>query len=225
MRTQNYLQAIEERGLPCDLNAERLILGSMLLDSEGFMPAVLETLNQADFSTESHRVIFQRSKEQFQDAGRVDRVTLAHELFKCGELESVGGMSYLCSLDDGLPRLPNLDGYLRIVRDSSLKRRAIFAHQKAITEIMLGQGNAAELLARAEASVLEISHQAGEDREFETPEQIILAAGGMDGYLRRRKASGVPTHIPSLNGLLAVSRLAVSTFSRRARVDVRPPSL
>jgi replicative DNA helicase len=132
MRTQNYLQAIEERGLPCDLNSERLILGSMLLDSEGFMPAVLETLNQTDFSTESHRLIFQRSKEQFQNSGRVDRVTLAHALFKGDELESVGGMSYLCSLDDGLPRLPNLDGYLRIVRDSSLKRRAIIArHHRA----------------------------------------------------------------------------------------------
>src|ERR1039457_1394898 len=128
MRTQNYLQAIEERGLPCDLNAERLILGSMLLDSEGFMPAVLDTLNQTDFSTEGHRVMFQRSAELFRGDGRVDRVTLAHELFKFGELESVGGMSYLCSLDDGIPRLPNLDGYPRIVRDASLKRRAVFAH-------------------------------------------------------------------------------------------------
>jgi len=201
MRTQNYLQAIEEQGLPCDINAERLILGSMLLNSEGFMPAALETLNQTDFSTEGHRVIFQRSKELFQHTGRVDRVTLAHELFKFGELESVGGMSYLCTLDDGLPLLPNLDGYLRIVRDASLKRQAIFAHQKSISEIMLGQGDAAELLARAEASVLEVSHQAGEDGEFETPEQIIVAAGGIDGYIRQRRASGVPTHIPSLNAL------------------------
>src|ERR1019366_4203644 len=201
MRTQNYLQAIEERGLPCDLYAERLILGSMLLDSEGFMPAALETLEESDFSTASHRLVFQRSKELFQDTGRVDRVTLAHALRERGELESVDGLAYLCSLDDGLPQLPNLDGYLRIVRDTSLKRRAIFAHQKAISEIMLGPGDAAELLARAEASVLEVSHQAREDGEFETPEQIIVAAGGIDGYLSRRRASGAPTHIPSLNGL------------------------
>jgi replicative DNA helicase len=146
-------------------------------------------------------LIFQRSADLFQDGGRVDRVVLAHVLRERGVLESVEGLSYLCSLDDGLPQLPNLDIHLRIVRDASLKRRAIFAHQKAISEIMLGRGDAEELLARAEASVLEVSHQAAEAGEFETPEQIILAAGGIDGYLRRRRAAGVPTHIPTLNGL------------------------
>jgi replicative DNA helicase len=201
MRTQNYLQPIEERGLPCDVDAERFILGSMLLDSAGFMPAALETLTEDDFSTARHRLIFARSRDLFNDSGRIDRVTLAHTLRERGELESVEGISYLVSLDEGLPRLPNLDGYLRIVRDASLKRRAIFAHQKAINEIMLGQGDADELLARAEASVMEVSHRAGEDGEFETPAQIVLSAGGIDGYLRRRRASGVPTHIPSLNGL------------------------
>jgi replicative DNA helicase len=201
MKTQAYLQPIEERGLPSNPEAERFILGSMLLDSVGFVPAVVDTLKEADFTTEAHRLIFRRTTELFLDAGKADRVTVAHVLREHGELEAVGGLSYLCDLDTGLPRLPNLDGYLRIVREASLKRRAIVAHEKAIGELMLGQGDAAELLARAETSLLEVSREAGEDGEFQTPEEIILAAGGIDGYTRRRRADGVPTHIPTLNAL------------------------
>jgi replicative DNA helicase len=201
MNNQDYLHMVEERGLPCNLDAERLILGSMMLDSEAFMPGVIGTLQELDFSTQGHRLIFRRSLELFERAGKFDRVTLAHMLHERGELESVEGVSYLCSLEDGLPRLPDLDGYFRTVRDCSLKRQAIHAHQKGITEIMHGCSDAAEHLAKIQTLFAEISNKANDDGEFQTPGEVVIAAGGIDSYLQRRRASGTPTHIPSLNGL------------------------
>ena len=58
---------------------------------------------------------------------KIDRITVANELMKFGELEACDGLSYLVSLDDGLPQIPNLDSYIRIVKDKSVLRRIIFA--------------------------------------------------------------------------------------------------
>jgi replicative DNA helicase len=62
--------------------------------------------------------------EMAERGDRVDRVTLANELIKHSQLESVDGLSYLCSLDEGIPHGANVDAYVRIVKEKSLLRRA-----------------------------------------------------------------------------------------------------
>src|SRR5215831_14337421 len=117
-----------EKGLPTNLDAERFVLGSILLDDSVYVQAA-GTLEPDDFSLQKHRLIFRRMGE-LQDRGeRIDRVTVANELMKFNELEACDGLSYLVSLDDGLPQIPNLDAYIRIVKDKSVLRRIIFASQ------------------------------------------------------------------------------------------------
>ena len=70
--------------------------------------------------------------ELYERGERIDRVTVANELMKHRQLESCDGLSYLVSLDDGLPHISNLDSYVRIVRDKSILRRIIFTSQKLI---------------------------------------------------------------------------------------------
>src|SRR3954463_1715704 len=95
-----------EKGLPTNLDAERFVLGSILLDDALYVQAA-GTLEPDDFSLQKHRLIFRRMGE-LQDRGeRIDRVTVANELMKFNELESCDGLSYLFSLDAGLPRMPN----------------------------------------------------------------------------------------------------------------------
>lgn len=119
------------KGLPANLEAERFVLGSILLDDSTFIQTA-GLLEPHDFSLEKHRRIFQRMLDIYQRGQRIDRVTVAEELMKQGQLESVDGISYLVSLDDGLPRIANLESYVRIVRDKSLLRRIIFSSQKLI---------------------------------------------------------------------------------------------
>src|SRR4051812_27489061 len=111
-----------EKGLPANIDAERFILGSVLLDDARFIE-IAGTIMQDDFALEKHRRIFRRMAELHERGEKIDRVTLANELLRFNELESVDGLSYLVSLDDGLPAISNLDSYTRIVRDKATLRR------------------------------------------------------------------------------------------------------
>jgi replicative DNA helicase len=120
-----------ERGLPANLDAERFVLGSILMDDSSFV-GVGAVLEPDDFSLEKHRRIFQRMLDISERGDRIDRVTVANELMRHNQLESCDGLSYLVSLDDGLPQIYNLDAYVRIVKDKSLLRRIIFNSQAII---------------------------------------------------------------------------------------------
>jgi replicative DNA helicase len=127
-----------EKGLPSNLDAERFVLGSILLDDSAFI-AVAGMLAPADFCLETHRRIFGRMMDLNARGEKIDRVTLANELIKHGQLESCGGLTYVVSLDDGLPQLSNLDSYVRIVRDKSILRRIILTSQKLIERCTMGE--------------------------------------------------------------------------------------
>src|SRR3954467_11517505 len=104
-----------ERGLPVNIDAERLVLGSILLKDSAYVQ-VAGALEVDDFSLEKHKRIFKRMTLLYEQGEKIDRITLANELMKSGELEACDGFSYLVSLDDGLPEIPNLDSYTKIVK-------------------------------------------------------------------------------------------------------------
>jgi hypothetical protein len=111
-----------EAGLPANIDAEKTILGAVLLDQRALKEAA-EVIKPDDFSLDSHRRIFLRMTE-LEDAGHaIDIVTLANILAKYKEIESIGGVAYLASLTEGLPRQPVISDYIRITKDKSLARR------------------------------------------------------------------------------------------------------
>ena len=91
-----------EKGLPSSVDTERFVLGMILLNDTYYLQ-VAGALEPDDFSLEKHRRIFGRMKDLYDRGERIDRVTLADELIRQGQLESVDGLAYLVSLDDGLP--------------------------------------------------------------------------------------------------------------------------
>src|SRR5580704_5201189 len=103
-----------EAGLPANLDAERTILGAILLDNAAHSEAS-ERLDADDFSLDSHRRIFLRMSELMESQRAVDIVTLANELARYKEVEAVGGVAYLASLTEGLPRRPVIEDYIKIV--------------------------------------------------------------------------------------------------------------
>ena len=114
--------------LPCNLDAERFVLGSTLID-DSVMSALRGTVDEGDFSVEKHRRIWSAMCGVFDAGGHVDRVTVAQELQRRGALESVDGITYIVSLDDGMPAISNLGDYTRILREKSLLRDIIRATQ------------------------------------------------------------------------------------------------
>ena len=126
-----------EQSLPVNLDAERFILGAVMTDEAAFLQ-VGGKITEDDFSLEKHKLIFRRMAELQDRSERIDRVTLANELMKHGELQSVDGLSYLVSLDDGLPQIYSLDSYVNIVKEKSLLRRIIIVSQGLINRCITG---------------------------------------------------------------------------------------
>jgi replicative DNA helicase len=188
-----------QKGLPVNLDAERFVLGSILMDDSVFLP-VAAALTADDFSLEKHRRIFSRMSDLYERGERIDRVSLAEELMRQNQLESCDGLSYLVSLDDGMPKLSNLDGYIRIVKDKSLLRKIIFTSQKTIDRALLGEDTADEILAGAEESLLRMG-EARATNSLANPAQIIEDfQGGLNAFLDpSRRIRGISTGLTKLD--------------------------
>jgi len=171
-----------EKGLPTNVDAERFVLGSILLDDSFYIQAA-GTLESDDFSLEKHRRIFRRMGDLNERSERIDRVTVANELMKFGELEACDGLTYLVSLDDGLPQIPNLDSYIRIVKDKSVLRRIIFASQHMMNRCLTGEEAPEEILAGAEETLLKLG-EARVKAGLLNPQQILQSYdGGINAFL------------------------------------------
>lgn len=159
-----------EKGLPCDLAAERFVLGSVLLNGER-LSEVAGTVTADDFSLESHRRIYGRILQLAEIGKKIDHFTVASELQRFGELESVGGLTALVDLDTGLPHIAHLDAYVALIRDKSALRRIILASQHLMNRALMAEESPDDILAGAEELLLGI----GEDRQ--AGDEGLMSAG------------------------------------------------
>ena len=149
--------ATAKETLPASLDTEKLVLGSILLDDEAY-GGTLASLSPGDFVVEKHRRIFRRMKDLHTRGEVVDRVTVINELDQHGEAESVDGLSYLLSLDEGLPRLPKIDSYLRILKEKAALRRILHGCQHLTNRATTGDAST-EIAAAAQELFSEIASQ------------------------------------------------------------------
>jgi replicative DNA helicase len=145
-----------DRALPHNLEAERSVLGAVLLRNEAINQAV-ELLRPEDFFREAHRRVFERMIHLSERALAIDSVTLANELDRSGDLQEVGGPAYLMRLVDGVPRSTNIEYYARIVKEKSILRRLIFASNAILQEAYDAERDASEILDEAERRIFEIA--------------------------------------------------------------------
>ena len=190
-----------ERPLPASLEAEKLILGSLLaghVDPEH----VLAVVAAEDFHLEAHRRIVAVIAELAARGEPVNRVTVYEALRGRGWQEQCGGLGYLADLQ-GDSLAINLDSYLRRVRDTAILRKTILACEKLANDCYAATEAPAELLGRAERLLRELAGQAAPAGKLRTVEQIIEAAGGFDRLVRPDLFDpGIPTPWPSLNKLI-----------------------
>jgi replicative DNA helicase len=183
-----------DRGLPASVEAERSILGAILLDNHSYNEAA-EKLGCEDFFLDSHRRIYSRMAELIDGHRAVDIVTLAEELARRKEVEAVGGVAYLASLTEGLPRRPSIEEYVRIVKDKSLARQLIVICNTAITRAADQSDEALVVLDSAESGLLEVSER-GITRGFAgIPEIVRDSFGTIDNlYAQQKEVTGLATH-------------------------------
>jgi replicative DNA helicase len=188
-----------DSGLPANLDAEKTILGAILLDNSAHSEAA-EKLEADDFSLDSHRRIFLRMTELMNEQRAVDIVTLSHELAKAKEIEAVGGVAYLASLTEGLPLRPVIEDYIRIVKDKSLLRKLMLICSSAIARAADQSETALEVLGAAEMQLLEVSEK-GITHGLQPLDQIVQNSfGTIDNlYKQGREVTGLATDFTELD--------------------------
>ena len=145
-----------ERPLPHHLEAERSILGAILLDNHALNAAV-EKIRAEDFFLSQHRHIFERMVQLAEKQQPIDTVTLMEGLEGEGKLESAGGVAYIAQLSDGVPRISNIEHYARIVKEKAILRNLIHT-AAAIQEQAIAAGDDADIiLDRAESMIFQLA--------------------------------------------------------------------
>jgi replicative DNA helicase len=190
---------ILDTGLPANIDAEKTILGAILLDNAAHSEAA-EKLEAEDFSLDSHRRIFLRMSELMNSQRAVDIVTLANELARYKEIEAVGGVAYLASLTEGLPLRPVIEEYIRIVKDKSLLRRLMAICSAAIARAADQSETALEVLGAAETQLLEASEK-GITHGLQPLDEIVQNSfGSIDNlYKESREVTGLATDFTELD--------------------------
>lgn len=161
MPAQSLSDAVLERGLPASVDAERSILGSILLENEHFYEAAA-LIDDRDFCMDGHQRIFQRMADLLNGGHPVDIVTLAEQLMQRKEVESVGGVAYLASLTEGLPRRLNIREYVAIVREKAMLRATIQLAEDISLRAATQDESAEALITELDRAALSIaSHNMG----------------------------------------------------------------
>ena len=150
-----------DRPLPQSVDAERAVLGSILINNNAFY-RVLGTIDTADFFRDAHRTIFQTMRTLAEQSREIDLLTLKDELGKKAQLDGVGGSAYISSLVDGIPDVANVERYARIVKEKSTLRRLIVMGNSVMRAALDAPSEPSEVLNIAEKSLYEIAEGATE---------------------------------------------------------------
>ena len=190
-----------ERPLPHNLEAERCVLGAILINNAAFNAAA-ELIKPGDFYREAHRRIFDRIIELNERQQAIDFVTLRDELDRGGDLERVGGPAYITALADGVPRSTNVAHYAQIVKNKAALRNLIHSANRMSADAYAAADDADEVLDRAQRDIFAIA----EDRihrGFLSMEQLVKDGFQTIERLQERKGAltGVPTGFADIDEL------------------------
>jgi replicative DNA helicase len=141
-----------EKPLPNNLDAERSVLGAILLDNNALNTAI-ENLRAEDFFLDQHRRVFTQMIALGEAQQAIDLITLTEELHRRGDLEASGGAPYLASLADGMPKVSNVEHYARIVKEKAMLRNLIHTTHNIQQRAFEGEDGADMILDNAESSI------------------------------------------------------------------------
>jgi len=190
-----------ERPLPHNLEAERSVLGAILIQNEAYNLAV-EQVRPEDFYRDAHRRIFDKIIALAERGMAIDFITLKEELARAGELDTVGGPAYIASLVDGVPRATNVEHYARIVKDKRVLRQLISTANGILLDAYQAEQDSGEILDRAEHAIFQIAEgriRAGFVSLYDIAQDSVEAI--QKAHEEKQLITGVPTGFHDLDNL------------------------
>ncbi len=193
---------VSERPLPHNLEAEKAVLGAVLIHNPQINLAVELGIASQDFYRHAHQQIFDKMVSLSERDEVIDLVTLKEELNRAGNLNEVGGPAYIAALVDGVPKSTNVEYYAKIVKEKAILRSLIGSANKILSTAYQAEADSDEQLDRAEQSIFEIADQRLKGGFVKLHE---LLPGGVETIekLQEHKdfLTGVPTGFTELDRL------------------------
>jgi replicative DNA helicase len=178
--------ALGDRLPPQNLEAERSVLGSVLLDND-VLHEIVPMLGVSDFYRDVHQTIYQAIRDLYDEGKGIDAITLADELIRRDQFEKIGGDEALREIVDSVPHAANARYYAGIVREKSIGRQLIDGATEIIRDGYSNQYTAQELLESAERKVFAIAEDQIQGDTLDLRDVITKA---MDRIAERASSGG-----------------------------------
>jgi replicative DNA helicase len=147
-----------ERPLPHSAEAERAILGAVILDNAVVNQAI-ELLRPEDFYTRAHQYVFRAMIALSERGSEINPILLGEELRREGVLEQTGGIAFISELTYGLPHFANVAAYAKVVKDKSLMRQLVKVANKITSEALEEEDEAQIVLDHAEQMIFALADE------------------------------------------------------------------
>lgn len=191
----------KDRVMPHDLEAERSVLGAVLLD-ENAIHTARSAVDADDFYMEAHRLIFAAMIELTLTGKPADLIILKSALQQKDVLEKVGGIAYLASLTEGLPRAVNVAHYANIIKSKAALRRMITLSHEVMTRAFSDEEEPETIISHAQKQLFQVitNRQAGEF--YPVPELADKSFKAMEVRAENKQfITGIPTGFSDLDKL------------------------
>lgn len=165
---------MQEKKMPCNLDAEQSVLGAMFLSKYALQKAV-ETLNKDLFYSEANGKIFEVMSLLAEQNIPIDATTVTSELENKNILSQVGGVEYITDIINTVPSAVNIDEYIKIVEEKAIRRRLIDTSAEIATEGYNSQNDISEILDTAEKKILNVV-KSKKGTEFKSIQEVLYKA-------------------------------------------------
>jgi replicative DNA helicase len=191
---------ILDRLPPHNLDAEKGVLGSLLLDPN-LCDDVALILRADDFYADANQKLYARILAMHDEGSRIDATLLVERLTQAGDLEAVGGPAYLAEVLHSVPYAANAVYYAEIVRDKATLRALIHASTEILRDAYEPTLEPRELVGRAEEQIFAVHDQRSTDQIITIQDLLIEAFDRIDKRLENKEGVGVPTGFQDLDNL------------------------
>ncbi|WP_200942946.1 replicative DNA helicase [Cellulomonas sp. Root485] len=191
-----------DRTPPQDLDAERSVLGGMMISKDAIAD-VVEQIRGTDFYRPAHEVVYDAIIDLYGRGEPADAITVADELTKRGEIQRIGGAPYLHTLISSVPTAANAGYYARIVRERSVLRKLVEAGTR-IVQLGYGTdgGDVDEIVNNAQAEVYAVTERRSSEDYLILGDIIGGAVDEIEAAGHRGEGMiGVPTGFSDLDRL------------------------
>lgn len=186
-------ESLLKRVMPNSIDAEKAVLGSMLLDKEA-TAAAIESLSKDDFYSKAYSTVFECMAELFNEGKPIDLILIQNKLISRGVPPDITDLDFFRSIMDSVPTSANIKNYSKIVKDKSSLRKLIKVSEDIVNDCYAGEKELNDIFEKTENEIFKLL-QTKETRDIVPINEVVLNV--LDKIEAASKSNETVTGIPT----------------------------